>query len=113
MSFQNDGKTAQAAKSVKYRIITKVVDSALSIDTSEQKCVMIKGMLQSTRLKYHVKPIGIEQSLIKNSLFEHKCMQNIKELYKHAGKCDDQQQLKGILEAAIVFTPEGFSNKST
>ena len=29
-------------------------------------------------------------------------------LYKQAGKCDEQQQLKETLEAAMVSTPEGF-----
>ena len=35
-----------------------------------------------------------------------------KKLYKQAGKCDDQQQFKDIIEAAIVSTPEGFTNYS-
>ena len=29
-----------------------------------------------------------------------------------AGKCDDQQQYKAIIEAAMVSTPEGFYDKS-
>ena len=57
-------------------------------------------MLQSPHIKYPVKIIGIDQSLSKNDIFEHKCLQNIKKLYKCAGKCDDQQQFNGILEAA-------------
>ena len=69
-------------------------------------------MLKSQRLKYQVKTIGIDQSLSTNSLSEHKCLQNIKKLYKHSGKCDDQQQLKDILEADMVSTPEGYTNKS-
>ena len=52
--------------------MTKVVDFFLLIDTFEQKCIVIKGMLQSLGLKYHVKTIGIGQSLINNALFEHK-----------------------------------------
>ena len=28
-------------------------------------------------------------------------------IYQHAGKCDDQQNLKDILDAAILSTPEG------
>ena len=46
MCFQNDGKTAQAARCVKYRITTKAIDSVLSIDTFEQKYALIKGILQ-------------------------------------------------------------------
>ena len=34
----------------------------------------------------------------------------MKKLYKHAGKCDNQQQFKDILEAAMIPTPEGFTN---
>ena len=39
-------------------------------------------------------------------------MNNIKNIYQHAGKCDDQQNLKDILEAAILSTPEGFTDNS-
>ena len=69
-------------------------------------------MLQSLRLRYHVQTIGIHPSLSKNAIYEHKCLENIKKLYKQAGKCDDQQQFKDILEAAMVSTPEGFTNIS-
>ena len=39
-------------------------------------------------------------------------MNNIKKIYQHAGKCDDQQNLKDILDAAILSTPEGVTDKS-
>ena len=90
----------------------KVIDSVISIDTFKQKCVVLKGMLQSPRIKYQVKTIGIDQLLSNNDMFEQKCLQNIKELYKHAGKCDNQQKIKDILEAAIVSTTEGFTNNT-
>ena len=54
--------------------------------------------------------IGLDQQLRKSALFEHRCLQNIKKLYKHAGKCDDQKKFKDILEAAMVSTPGGFTN---
>ena len=63
-------------------------------------------MLQSPRLKYHVKTIGIDQFLCNNDFFKHKFLQNIKKLYKHAGKCDDQQQFKNFIEAGMVYTPD-------
>ena len=50
--------------------------------------------------------IGIDQSLCNRYYFEHKFMNNIKYIYQHAGKCDDQQNLKDILDAAMVSTPE-------
>ena len=69
-------------------------------------------MLQSTCLKDHINTFGIDQLLSNNDMFEQKCLQNIKELYKHAGKCDNQQKIKDILEAPVVSTPEGFTNNS-
>ena len=92
--------------------MTKVIDYFLYINTFEQTCVLLKGMVQPLRLKYHVKTIGIDQSLRKNALYEYKILQNINKLYKHSGKCDDQQQFKDILEAAMVSTPEVFVNNS-
>ena len=56
--------------------------------------------------------IGIYQSLSNNALYEHKCLENIKKLYKHAGKCDNQQQFKYILESDMVSTPEVFNDES-
>ena len=64
-------------------------------------------MLQSPRLEYHMKTIGIDQSIRNKSSFEHKCLNNIKNIYQHAGKCDGQQNLEDILDAAMVSTPEG------
>ena len=64
------------------------------------------------RLKDHVKTIGIDQSLSNNAKYEHKCIQNIKKLYKHAGKFDEQQQIKYILKATMVYTPERFTDNS-
>ena len=70
-------------------------------------------MLQSTRLEDHMKTIGIDQSLFNGSSFEHKCMNNIKKIYQHAGKCDDQQNLKDIIDALMVYTPEEVTDEST
>ena len=70
-------------------------------------------MLQSSRLEDHMKTIGIDQSSFTRSSFEHICMNNIKNIYQHAGKCDYQQNLKDILEAAILSTTEGLTDNST
>ena len=69
-------------------------------------------MLQSSPLEYHTKTIGIGQSLCTRSYFEQKCMNNIKKIYKHAGKCDDQQNLKDIIDVDMVSTPEEVTDKS-
>ena len=39
-------------------------------------------------------------------------MNNIKKIYQHAGKCDDQQNLKDIIYADILSTPEGLKYNS-
>ena len=61
MCFQINGKSAQEAKCFKSRLMTKVNDCFLSINKFEQKCVMLKNMLQSMLLKYHTKTIVIDQ----------------------------------------------------
>ena len=69
MCFHNDGKTAQAAKCVKSRIMTKAIDYVIPIEKFDQICVLFKNMIQSLRLKYHVTTIGIDQSLNNNAFF--------------------------------------------
>ena len=44
-------------------------------------------------------------------MYEHKCLENIKNFYKQAGRCDDQQKFIDILEAVMVSTPEGFTKQ--
>ena len=39
-------------------------------------------------------------------MYKHRCLENIKKLYKTGGKYDDQHQYKDILEAEMVSTPE-------
>ena len=63
-------------------------------------------MLKSPRLDDHMKTIGIYQSLCYRYSFEHKIFNNIKMMYQHAGKCDDQQNLKDVLDDAMVSAPE-------
>ena len=69
-------------------------------------------MLQSLLLEDHMKTIGIDQSSFTRSSFEHICMNNIKNIYQHAGKCYYQQNLKYIIDAAILPTPEGVTDNS-
>ena len=106
MCFQINSKSPHAAQRVKSRILNKAIDSILSIDTFEQKIAVVKCMLQSSCLEDHIKTIGIDQSLRNRSSFEHKCMNNIKNIYQHASKCDNQQNLNGIIDADMVSTPE-------
>ena len=39
-------------------------------------------------------------------------MNNIQNIYQHAGKFDDQQNLKDIIDTAILSTPEGVTDNS-
>ena len=61
--FQINGRSSHAAQCIKSRIMNKAIDSIPFIDTFEHQYVVIKGMLQSTRLEDHMKTIGIYQSL--------------------------------------------------
>ena len=63
LCFHINGIFSHAAQCVKSRIMNKTVYSILSIDTFEQQCVVIKGMLQSPSLEDNMKTIGIYQSL--------------------------------------------------
>ena len=103
--FQINSKSPRAAQCFKSLILNKSIYCILSIDTFEQQCVVIKFMLQSSRLEDHMKTIGIDQSLFTKSSFEHKCMNNIKKMYQHADRCDYQQKLKDIIDFSMVSTP--------
>ena len=53
-----------------------------------------------------MKTIGIDKSFCNKYYFEQKCLNNIKKIYHHVVKCDDQQKLKAILDATMVLTPQ-------
>ena len=89
-----------------------MIGKILDIDSFDQKCDILKGLLHSERLKKHMVIIGVDQSLSNSYLYEHRYLENIKILCKSAGKCDDQHQYKAIIEASMVYTPEGFTKNS-
>ena len=93
-------------------MLNKAIDYILYIDAFEQQYVVIKCMLKSSRLEDHMKTIGIDQSSFARSSFEHRCMNNIKNIYQYSGKIDDKQNLKDILDAAILSTPEEVTDNS-
>ena len=53
-----------------------------------------------------MKTIMLDQSLSNRPTVEHNILNNIKKMYQHTGKCDDQQNLKDILDTAMVSTTE-------
>ena len=56
--------------------------------------------------------IGIDQSLSNSALYKHRCLENIKKLYKSAGKWDDQYKYRDIIESEMISTTEGFTENS-
>ena len=50
--------------------------------------------------------IGIYQSLSNSTMYEHRCLDNIKKLHTPTFKLYNQQQYKAIIEAEIVSIPE-------
>ena len=108
MCFQVNIKSTHAVQCVKSRVLNKAIYYILSIDTFEQQCVVIKFMFQSSCLEDRMNTIGIDRSSFTRSYFEHMCMNKIKKIYQHVGKSDDKQNLKDILEDALLSTPERF-----
>ena len=88
LCFQITRRSSHADQCVKSWIINKSIDYVLSIDALEQQYVVIKVMLQSPLLEDHRNTISIDQSLCNRSYFEYKFLNNIKNIYQHAGKCD-------------------------
>ena len=58
--------------------MNNVIISILLLDTDKQQCAVLKGMSQSPCLKYHMKTIGIYQSMHNRAYFEYKYLNNIK-----------------------------------
>ena len=56
--------------------------------------------------------IDADRSLSNIALYEHRCLENIKKLYKLSEKCDDKQKYKSMIEANMVSTPEEFNENS-
>ena len=50
--FQVDNKSPHADQCIKSTVLNKVIDSILSINSFEQQCVVIKCLLQSSRLDW-------------------------------------------------------------
>ena len=69
-------------------------------------------MLKSAHLKDNINNIGIDQSLSNRGSFEHKFVNNIKKIYQHAGKCDDQHNFKYIIGDAMVSTSQEITDDS-
>ena len=82
------------------------------IGSFEQKCLIIKGVLQSEKLKQHIFTIEIYQLLSNSALYEHTWSKNIKMLYKCSGGFYDRHNYKAIVEVYIVSAPEWLTKYS-
>ena len=76
-----DRRTARSAECSKSQALNKVIDSIIEVEPFEQKCVVLKGLLQSERLKQHMITIGVDQLLSNVALYEHRSTENVKELW--------------------------------
>ena len=56
--------------------------------------------------------IGVDQNLSNIAMYEHTCLENIKKLYKSAGKWDYQQHYKALIESAMFYNTDGFVDNS-
>ena len=54
-------------------------------------------VLQYDQLKVHMVTIEREKLLSNSAMYKHRCLENIKNLYKNAGGCDYQKKYKAIL----------------
>ena len=84
----------------------------LDIESFEQQRVIIKGLLQLERPKNIWLSLEFKKLLSNSEMYEHRCLENIKKLYKYSGKSDEQQHYKAIIEAAMVYNLEGFIDNS-
>ena len=62
-------KTAYASQCYKSYALDKVIYLFIEIESFEQKCVIIKGLLQSDWLKQNMVTIGIDQFLTNCAMY--------------------------------------------
>ena len=66
-----NGETAHSEPCPRSFALNKVIDLIIEIKSLEQKCVILKGLLQSDQLKQYMVTIGIYQSLSNCEMYEH------------------------------------------
>ena len=95
-----------------FQVSVVELDLTIDIESFEQQYIITKDLLQWERLEKHMVSIAIDQYLSNSAMYEHICLENINKLYKSAGKFDDQQQYKAIIEEEMVYTPVVFTDNS-
>ena len=64
------GKTAHGEQCSKSRALIRLIYLVIDIECEQQR-VILKGLLQSDRLKKHMVTIGIDQLLSNCAMYEH------------------------------------------
>ena len=64
------------------------------------------------KIKQHKVTIGVDQLLSNSGIVEHRCLENITNLYKCSGKYNNQQYCKAIIETSMVSNTEGLTDNS-
>ena len=88
-----------------------MIDLIIEIQSFDQKCFIIGGLVQSERLKQHMVKSQVDLLLSDSELYEHISMENINKLYKSSEGCDNQQEYKAIIESAKISICEVFNDK--
>ena len=73
-------KLAHSAKCYNSYALTKVTDLILDIESFEQQCVILKGLLQTDRLKKHIVTIVIYELLSNFAMYKYIIMENMNEV---------------------------------
>ena len=76
-------KTHHDAQCSKSRALTKVIDLFLEIKLFDKA---ICDFVSVRAIEKNMATIGVDQSLSNSEIYEHRCLENIKKLYKYAGK---------------------------
>ena len=69
-----EGKTAHDSQCAKSCEWTKVIYLILEIQSFYQKCVIIKGLLNSEQMYQQMVTVGADQSSITSAIYEHICL---------------------------------------
>ena len=58
-------------------------DLIIELGFFENKCVIVKGLLQSEQLKRHMVIIGVDQSSSNIVMYKHRCMEKLRSYTKN------------------------------
>ena len=80
-----DGKTTYSTQCSKSCALTKVIYLFLGIKSFLQQCAIIKRVTEVRTTGKYMVTIGVDQYLSNSAMHQHKCLENIKNVYKSTG----------------------------